>query len=498
MRTAGAEVGNTLNLGALSAQQRIELLDLLEEQRRQEQVYRYRSRYSLLYPWQREAIRHTADYSQVCLICANRIGKTWTGTYMDAIHAMGDYPDEWDGHRFSHAPLIWCLGYSGEKTRDLLQAEICGRKTGDTFTGGLIPPELILGYESMTGTPNAIRTLLVQHKSGGVARIQYWSYSQGQHALMGDNVDWFHVDEEPKDQDIFPQILVRTATGDQGRGGRGVLTFTPENGRTQLVCQFMDTPGAAQKYMQRGWDDAPHLSERVKAELLASFPAHQRDMRTKGTPMLGHGRIYDIPEEDITCESFEIPRHWIVLDGMDFGWDHPQAHIKLAWDRDNNAFYVTRAWKQSGMSPIQAWGVVKPWANGVRTAWPPDGLQTEKGSAKQTRDYYLEAGFTLLPEHATWPDGGNGVEIGLMEIRDLMITGKFKVFKGLRDVFQEFLQYHRDENGKIVKLQDDLLDAIRYAYMMRRFGITIHEAENYDDDEYDNRQHTGRSTVGGY
>ena len=24
----------------------------------------------------------------------------------------GDYPDEWEGHKFSHAPLVWCLGYS--------------------------------------------------------------------------------------------------------------------------------------------------------------------------------------------------------------------------------------------------------------------------------------------------------------------------------------------------------------------------------------------------
>ena len=34
----------------------------------------------------------------------------------------------------------------------------------------------------------------------------------------------------------------------------------------------------------------------------------------------------------------------------------------------------------------------------------------------------------------------------------------------------EVRQYHRDEKGKIVKVKDDLLDAVRYAYMMRRFA----------------------------
>ncbi|HGJ5862652.1 MAG TPA: terminase, partial [Arsenophonus nasoniae] len=35
--------------------------------------------------------------------------------------------------------------------------------------------------------------------------------------------------------------------------------------------------------------------------------------------------------------------------------------------------------------------------------------------------------------------------------------------------------YHRDENGKIVKTNDDILDAVRYAYMMRRFAKMLRE-----------------------
>lgn len=52
-----------------------------------------------------------------------------------------------------------------------------------------------------------------------------------------------------------------------------------------------------------------------------------------------------------------------------------------------------------------------------------------------------------------------------------MQKGKFKIFAGLRNVFEEVGQYHRDEKGKIVKTRDDLLDAIRYAYMMRRHAV---------------------------
>ena len=52
-----------------------------------------------------------------------------------------------------------------------------------------------------------------------------------------------------------------------------------------------------------------------------------------------------------------------------------------------------------------------------------------------------------------------------------MIKGKFKVFAGLRDLLDEVLQYHRDDKGRIVKVRDDMLDAMRYAYMMRRFAV---------------------------
>lgn len=456
--------------------EKLEYLALLEEKKRRAEVYRYKDFGDKLYPFQNNLIKKTSEYSQVMLMAANRVGKTMTGTYIDAIHALGQYPDWWDGHAFDHSPLIWLLGYSGEKIRDLLQTPIFGRRQENNWVGGLIPPEYILEHESMTGTPNAMRTVYVRHGGGGdvqhgVSKVQLWSYSQGQHALMGDSVDWYHIDEEPRDRDIFPQVLTRTATGDKGNGGRGILTFTPENGRTELVVQFMDTPSKGQQLIQAGWDDAPHLTDNVKETLLASFPAHQRDMRTKGIPMLGHGRIYDLSEDYVVCDPFDIPDHWMIIDGMDFGWDHPQAQLQLAIDMDNGNFYVTNSWKQSRVSPNEAWGAVKSWAKDVPTAFPHDGLQTEKGSGKQQKSYYKEAGFNMLSEHATWQGGGNSVEAGLFEILDLMRKGKWKIFRGNRELINEFLQYHRDEKGRIVKTGDDLLDAMRYAYMMRRFAV---------------------------
>ena len=77
----------------------------------------------------------------------------------------------------------------------------------------------------------------------------------------------------------------------------------------------------------------------------------------------------------------------------------------------------------------------------------------------------------MLPEHATHEEGGNGVEAGIQDMLERMQTSRWKVFPGNEEWFGEFRLYHR-EDGKIVKLREDLLSASRYALMMKRYADT--------------------------
>lgn len=426
--------------------------------------------YDDAYPWQKRFIKKTSEYLSCNLMAANRVGKTKVGLDLDVWHATGDYPDGFEGYRFTHPPLIWLLGYSGEKIRDILQRPIFGTYSGGYLSGGIIPKSRIVSCLPMSGTSGAVREVRVRSDLGGESVVQFWSYSQGQHALMGDSVDWYHIDEEPEDPEIQPQVITRTATGDKGRGGRGISTFTPENGKTELVTRLMDNPSPQEFLMRVSWDDAPHLTKEIREALLSMYPAHQRDMRTKGLPLMGAGLIFDLDLEEIFIPAISRPSHWKVINGMDFGWDHPQSHIQLWHDLDADIIYIANAWRESKKQPFEAWNAVKEWAEGFPTAWPADGLQTEKGSAKEQRSYYSGAGWTMLSEHATWASGGNGVEHGLMELYNRIKNKKIFIFNHLADVKDELTQYHRNSKGKIVKVKDDLIDAIRYAYMMRRYA----------------------------
>jgi len=170
------------------------------------------------------------------------------------------------------------------------------------------------------------------------------------------------------------------------------------------------------------------------------------------------------------CDPFTIPAHWVQICGIDFGWDHPSAGVRMAWDRDNDTLYVISAFRRREATPIVFAGAVKPWGGWLPWAWPHDGLQHDKGSGEQLAAQYRAQGLNMLPMRATFEDGSNGVEAGIQHMLDRMQTGRFKVFSTLTQWFEEFNLYHR-KDGLIVKEGDDLLSATRYAVMMRRFAI---------------------------
>jgi hypothetical protein len=177
--------------------------------------------------------------------------------------------------------------------------------------------------------------------------------------------------------------------------------------------------------------------------------------------------VFPIDEDEVAEDSFPIPNHWPQLGGMDFGWDHPSAGVRVAWDRDADTLHIIATHRAKAQTPALFAASVRPWGEWLPWAWPHDGLQHDKGSGEQLAAQYKAQGLRMLPLKATFEDGTNGVEAGVMEMLDRMQTGRLKVFRHLRDWFEEFNLYHR-KDGLIVKLGEDLLSATRYAVMMKR------------------------------
>ena len=219
--------------------------------------------------------------------------------------------------------------------------------------------------------------------------------------------------------------------------------------------------------IQAGIEDAGHFSAEDRARIIASYPAHERDARTRGIPQLGSGKVFPVNQDDITLQAFPIPEHWPQIGGLDFGWDHPSAAVRVAWDRDSDILYVTQTHRAREQTPTMFASSIRPWGDWLPFAWPHDGLQHDKGSGEQLAKQYRDQGLNLLRVRATFEDGSSGVEAGVQELLDRMQTGRLFVFAHLADWFEEFNLYHRKE-GLIVKLNDDLMSATRYALMMKR------------------------------
>jgi hypothetical protein len=265
--------------------------------------------------------------------------------------------------------------------------------------------------------------------------------------------------------DIYIEGLTRT----NSTVGPVFVTFTPLLGMSDVVKRFLLDKVPGTHVTQMTIDDVSHYTAEQRAAIISSYPEYERDARTKGIPQLGSGRVFPIAEDELVCSPFEIPNYWPQVGGLDFGWDHPSAAVRMAWDRDADCLYVTACHRQREQTPAMFSASIRPWAEWLPWAWPHDGLQHDKGSGEQLATQYRAQGLKMIGQRATFPDGSNGLEAGVAEMLDRMQTGRLKVFSTLNDWWEEFRMYHR-KDGLIVKMRDDLMSATRYAMMMRRFG----------------------------
>lgn len=217
-------------------------------------------------------------------------------------------------------------------------------------------------------------------------------------------------------------------------------------------------------------DDAEHYTPEQRAAIIASYPLHEREARVHGIPSMGSGRVFPVAEELILCDPFRIPDYWPEIVGLDFGWDHPTAATRLAWDRDTDCIYVTAEYAQREATPVIHAAAIKSWGDWLPVAWPHDGLQHDKQSGETLAEAYRAQGLNMLDERATFEDGGHGVEAGVMDMLDRMQTGRWKVFRTCGKWMGEFRLYHR-EDGLIVPERDDVLCSSRYALMMKRHAV---------------------------
>jgi hypothetical protein len=139
-------------------------------------------------------------------------------------------------------------------------------------------------------------------------------------------------------------------------------------------------PVSPSKYrVEAGWDDAPHLGEKEKSEMLAATPLHLRDARSKGIPSMGAGAIYPFAVESIRIDPFPLPPHFRRGFSLDDGWNVTAVGF-FAYDPDMDILYQTAELYLKEHKPEEVAAKIKTrgdWMPGVgdAAAKARDGVQ---------------------------------------------------------------------------------------------------------------------------
>jgi phage terminase large subunit-like protein len=448
----------------------VKLLEQIEERKR----YRLMD-FFVPYDKQTQFFDAGLTYRERMFFAGNQLGKTEAGAFEMACHLTGLYPDWWLGRRFTRPIRAWAAGETSLATRDVLQKKLCGEPGVElAFGSGMIPKENFHDKPSLArGITDAFDTVQVKHYTNGVfdgvSILRFKSFEQGRTKFQGDSIDLIWLDEEAP-LEIYTECLTRT---NATKGGMFV-TFTPLKGRTPLVCRFLDEKNADRWWVVMTIYEVGHYTPEERDRIVASYPAHEREARVNGTPMLGSGLIFPVTEDEIAEDQLTyIPAHWVWGWGIDFGIGHPFGASLMAWDRDNDIVHLHFCFKiADALPPIHA-SRMKSIAINVKVSYPHDGDSREKSSGVVLSKSYKAEGLIMQPDHAHFESGGYDTEAGVKEMHDRMKSGRLKANRAMRAFFDEMRLYHR-KDGLIVKVNDDILSATRTGLIdRRRWGVAV-------------------------
>ena len=401
-----------------------------------------------------------SKYRERLFRAANRVGKTEAGAYEVTLHLTGLYPAWWKGKRFNKPVNVLVSGETGKLVRDSLQEKLLGSPAEQGT--GIIPKDLILDTRPRPGVADAIDVARITHVHG-ISTLQFQSYDQGRIAFQATARDVIWMDEEPP-LDIYSEALTRTMT----TNGIVMTTFTPLLGMSSTV-QFLEQKAQTGKIavVTASWDDAPHLTEEAKEEMLAAYPPHERAARSKGIPAMGEVSVYPIREEDFVISPIPIPKHWRHVYGLDVGWNNTAA-VFGAYDDDNDILYITSDYKRGQEQPSTHASAIKIRAKGERQPGvvDPASAGSNQIDGRKLIDMYRELGLNLQP-------ADNSIHEGVGKVWMRLSSGRMKVFNTCNNILQEYRMYRWGNNNKPVKENDHCMDAMRYLVVS---GIQIARA----------------------
>ena len=257
-------------------------------------------------------------------------------------------------------------------------------------------------------------------------------------------------------KEFFNEVLSRTS----GEGARIFIDTNPSTPAHYVKKEFIDKAG---EKLQSGrlnimhfkfrLDDNNNLGQDYIESIKATTPngaSYERDILGNWTAH--SGLVYKDFNESVYIEPSEIPQGLFYVLGVDWGFTHHGACVVVGSDREGN-YYITDLtakkekyfdfWKREIMEYYKKYKARICYCDSARPEYVR-GL--------------LASGIKAI-------NANKSVLDGIETVARLMKAGKLKISANLKGsrLEEELYSYSWEENDKVVKTDDDVLDAIRYA-----------------------------------
>mgnify|MGYP003649647358 FL=1 len=303
----------------------------------------------------------------------------------------------------------------------------------------------------------------VRLPNGG--RIMFPSVDMGRDGFQGAAVDLVWFDEEPADQAVVNEALMRLVD----RQGKCIFSMTPLRGMTWLYDRWINgTPEDAKVHWIHGVDN-PHLPEGALARLLKQYGPHERAARARGEWTTLEGRIYsDFQRATHVVPAFQPPSDWPVYFGIDFGTRAPFACVVLALDESDDTLHVVAEHYQSEWTLSQhATKLHELMARYGQPRWIVADPEDRGSRLALSREHDIA--------NVPAKKGKGSVRNGINDVCERLafdVEGKphLLVHDTCKHIIHEFESYVWDERGAgeskdqpKPRQKDHALDALRYA-----------------------------------
>ncbi|ECE4535659.1 hypothetical protein DCH27_25405 [Salmonella enterica] len=506
-----------------------EALAAMEPEKRQDtksaldRIYKY-LRYNfikLFKPiwYQKEFMQAGADHRIRFHQAGNRTGKTRGSCAEFSYHLTGLYPDWWEGLRVPNGGhTYWAIGINYDSLKKVLQNELLGTnnaKQRHRIGEGAIPRECIDLENGLETDGARVIQCTIKHKSGRDNTLMFYG-CENEAAMMGQKVRGIIMDEEPpyNSINIFTQCLTRLQNaGGPGVDGFMIITATPENGQTALLDVF-DRNESGKLYRQYNtMEDNPYLTDEQRHEYLAGLPEWERDMRSKGIPIAGHGLVFGgIDETKLIVKECQIDPYDRVFGGIDFGksrdpsvitiqtYNEARDHYQIIFEKVFDADEYDRSPER-----LAKWILEESPFSGVPFTGGANDGGIVGGSTEANLKIMQRLGVNIHPEPFKNPvqsmlkvtslsaqnAKSNAVDTGIAEMRLMMQQGRLSVKDDCKLWLKERRTYSyifSKATGKhdYNKGYEHSIDASRYGLMslMRGLGCYWYQREDTANQQY--------------